>query len=305
MKSILLALMLTCSAIIPSIQMEIIENPDLIIEGNDVILEEVQQEELHEEVEDAKEEIQEAPFERYQEVDYQVALADFGYIRQEYGSEIDLRNGILRFQSQHNLIVDGIFGPQSQTALEQFLITESFIYPDVVEKAPTEAYWITINKTKRVLTLYQGTQVVKKYPIAQGKNDSLTPVGKFTIVNKVVNPYWGGAGVAKPVQGGSPQNPLGYRWMGISYGGGGRYGIHGNNNPRSIGTNASLGCVRMINSDVEELFDIVPISTIVWIGSDEKLREWGVSQDSVLIKGPQLEAAALFEMDNGLISLTE
>lgn len=69
MKSILLALMLTCSAIIPSIQMEIIENPDLIIEGNDVILEEVQQEELHEEVEDAKEEIQEAPFERYQEVE--------------------------------------------------------------------------------------------------------------------------------------------------------------------------------------------------------------------------------------------
>lgn len=210
--------------------------------------------------------------------EYPRFLEELGYLRKEYTEAIDLRNGVLRFQSHHNLIVDGSFGPQSQKTLLKRLEVEQYQYPDVVKSPPTKGDWITVNKTKRILTHYRGDQVINKYPIAQGKSPSLTPEGKFTIVNKVVNPAWGGAGIYKPVAGGSPQNPLGYRWMGLSAGGGGSYGIHGNNSPMSIGTNASLGCIRMINSDVEELFERLPISTIVWIGTDAQLQEWGVTQ---------------------------
>jgi L,D-transpeptidase ErfK/SrfK len=43
------------------------------------------------------------------------------------------------------------------------------------------------------------------------------------------------------------------------------YGIHGTNNPPSIGTAASNGCIRMFNKDVEELFNKIPVNTIVRI----------------------------------------
>lgn len=206
-----------------------------------------------------------------------------GHYRKEYQSEeINKRNAVLRFQSEHNLIVDGIFGKRSRKALEKRVKDIDFQYPDEIKEPPTEGKWIVINKSKRILTLYKGKEVIKKYPIAQGKLPSYTPEGKFSIATKIVNPWWGGGGYAKPVKGGVPENPLGYRWMGLSLGGGSSYGIHGNNSPYSIGTNVSHGCIRMINSDVEELFEIVPLYTKVWIGTDQKLEEWGVKQTSYI-----------------------
>jgi lipoprotein-anchoring transpeptidase ErfK/SrfK len=127
--------------------------------------------------------------------------------------------------------------------------------------------------------LYKGSDTVKKYPVAVGNPPSLTPEGRFKIVIKVVNPMWGGGGYAQPVAGGVPENPLGYRWMGLDLGGGVEYGIHGNNAPYSIGTNASHGCVRMINSDVESLYEIVSVDTPVWIGSEDFLEKNGITQD--------------------------
>ena len=43
------------------------------------------------------------------------------------------------------------------------------------------------------------------------------------------------------------------------------YGIHGTTDPVSIGTQATQGCVRMLNNEVEELFDILPEGTEVVI----------------------------------------
>ncbi len=217
------------------------------------------------------------------QLDYRVTLKTLGYYKNDNkDEEINNRNAILRFQSEHNLIVDGILGENSKEALNKRVYDKYFQFPDKINKPPTKGKWIAINKTKRILTLYEGSKVIKKYPIAQGKTPNLTPEGKFTIATKSVNPAWGGAGVAKPVKGGSPQNPLGSRWMGISFKGGSRYGIHGNNQPKSIGTNASMGCIRMINSDVEELYNLIPLKTIVWIGTEKKLEEWGIDQISYL-----------------------
>ncbi|KJF28415.1 hypothetical protein TZ02_02380 [Clostridium aceticum] len=218
-----------------------------------------------------------------EKIDYKVVLKEIGYYKKDYGNEeINMRNAVLRFQSEHNLTVDGIFGEISYKALEKRLEDENYQYSDIITTPPTNKEWIAINKTKRILTYYKGDQVIKKYPIAQGRDSSYTPEGKYTIVNKIVNPRWGGAGIAAPVAGGSPNNPLGYRWMGLNLKGGGSYGIHGNNQPKSIGTNASLGCVRMINSDVAELFEMVKLHTPVWIGTHEQLKEWGVHNKNYL-----------------------
>lgn len=107
-------------------------------------------------------------------------------------------------------------------------------------------YKITINKSNKTLSLYKGTDLLKSFPIAIGKPSTPTPVGTFTIINKAFKP--GG--------------PFGSRWLGLSLP---HYGIHGTNNPSSIGTAASNGCIRMYNKDVIELYNIVPINTIVKI----------------------------------------
>lgn len=212
-------------------------------------------------------------------IDYVEELKKLGYFKEEsQDNDLNIRNAVVRFQAAHNLDVDGIWGEQSMGALKDRIKDSNFTYPDKIAKPTSTGKWITINKTKRLLTLYQDKSVIKKYPVAIGSPSTLTPDGKHKIIIKIVNPYWGGGGYAKPVEGGSPNNPLGYRWLGLSLNGGGDYGIHGNASPYSIGTNASHGCVRMINSDVEELFEIVPINTPVWINTEEGLKEWGIEQ---------------------------
>lgn len=211
------------------------------------------------------------------------ALKKAGFYKNESKDEkLNLRNAIIRFQSSINEPVSGELSDLDLQIIDNSILACSNSLPslatDEINAYPTDKLWIVINKTTRILTLYEGGKTIKKYPIAPGLKPSYTPEGKFSIVTMIKNPGWGGGGYTSPVKGGSPSNPLGYRWMGLSPKGGGVYGIHGNNKPYSIGTNASHGCIRMINSDVEELFDMVSVSTIVWIGTDELLMEWGVSQ---------------------------
>lgn len=127
-------------------------------------------------------------------------------------------------------------------------------------------YKIEINKATNKLTLYKNGKVYKQYPVATGRKPSYTPEGTFPIVVKIVKPGW------KGIPGGHPNNPLGERWLGISVRGdnGRTYGIHGTNQPKSIGTYASNGCIRMYNKDVIELYKLVPTGTLVHIHSGKK-----------------------------------
>jgi len=214
--------------------------------------------------------------------DYVEGLKAMGYYKNESKDEnLNLRNAILRFKSSCNIPLDGSWNDECSKILHMQLKSGKVTYSDNVQNPPTSGKWIVINKSRRILTLYEGSTVIKKYPVAVGNPPSLTPDGKFKIVTKIVNPAWGGGGYAKPVRGGVPENPLGYRWMGLSYKGGGEIGIHGNNSPYSIGQNVSHGCIRMINSDVEELFEIVPMSTQVWVGTDATLKKWGIVQNEI------------------------
>lgn len=191
----------------------------------------------------------------------------------------DTTNIVKEFQAQNNLEVDGIVGKNTFTALNNIIKEKNIILPSFklsFTKEVPNNNWIIINKSNNTLYYLSKTELIKKYPVATGKKPEYTPEGKFHIVNKLINPAWGGAGYAKPVKGGAPNNPLGKRWMGLSINGGGTYGIHGNADESSVGTYASLGCIRMHNADVVELFEEIKLNTPVWIGTNESLEDLGV-----------------------------
>jgi lipoprotein-anchoring transpeptidase ErfK/SrfK len=107
-------------------------------------------------------------------------------------------------------------------------------------------YRIIVDTSDFQLHLLDGDIVVRTFPVAIGKMATQTPPGNYTIVNKQPNP--GG--------------PFGAYWLGLSKP---HYGIHGTNDPSSIGRSVSHGCIRMYNEDVMELASLVPIHTRVTI----------------------------------------
>ena len=125
-------------------------------------------------------------------------------------------------------------------------------------------FTIAVSKSQKNLVLKSGDEIIKIYRIATGRDtkDNATPVGSFKIASKIANPVWYRSG-GQPIPPESPENELGSRWMGFDTDP--HYGIHGTIHPEAIGENATAGCVRMLNADVEELFDVVPIGTTVTI----------------------------------------
>lgn len=210
---------------------------------------------------------------KYGNKDYISILKTMGYYKDEYVKDLDFRNSILRYQSWNNLVVNGKLDVALKKMILKGIVKSQ---PDTLPEVVPKGYWIAINKTKRILTIYKDREVHRKCPIAPGREPSFTPEGKLKIVTKCVNPSWSNHGKYSP--GGSPNNPLGKRWMGLSPKGGSVYGIHGSNLPYSIGSDASAGCIRMINSEVEEVYEYIPVGTEVWIGTEEKLKGWGIKQ---------------------------
>ncbi|SFT18835.1 Lipoprotein-anchoring transpeptidase ErfK/SrfK [Paenibacillus sp. BC26] len=136
------------------------------------------------------------------------------------------------------------------------------VTPPASASASAKLVSIEIDITRNKLYVIAGGAVEKTFDIASGKKGS-TPTGSFEIITKIKNPWY----MAKEIPGGDPKNPLGSRWLGLSVPNtqGTKYGIHGTNAPSSIGTNASAGCIRMLNKDVEWLFGTVPTGTKVKI----------------------------------------
>ena len=126
---------------------------------------------------------------------------------------------------------------------------------------------IVIHRGINRLYLYNGTHLVRVFRVATGQAAWPTPLGHFEIVVKQKNPWWfpptqdSWAAGAKPVPPG-PGNPLGTRWMGLSAPG---VGIHGTDEPWSIGHSESHGCIRMQVPSAEWLFNRVRIGTPVFI----------------------------------------
>ncbi|MDI6758307.1 MAG: L,D-transpeptidase family protein [Candidatus Omnitrophota bacterium] len=118
---------------------------------------------------------------------------------------------------------------------------------------------IFVDKSQNLLMLKFQEEILKTYIVSTGKDNS-TPIGSFKIINKLIHPTWFKAGAVIPA--GSEENVLGTRWLGFNLPG---YGIHGTTEPQNLGKQVTQGCVRMANSDVEELYTIVPEGTEVII----------------------------------------
>jgi lipoprotein-anchoring transpeptidase ErfK/SrfK len=159
------------------------------------------------------------------------------------------------------------------------------------QAAATEAHKrvIVVSLEDRKLALVEDGQVKKVYTVAVGKPSTPSPVGAFTIERRVANPTYHHNG--KTVLPG-PGNPVGTRWMGLSKHG---YGIHGTNEPKSIGKAASHGCIRMSQADLEEFYALVAVGdTVELVGerNQETAQLFGDEQNPAAAAQPVQTAMA-------------
>ncbi len=164
--------------------------------------------------------------------------------RQVYGTAT--ASAVRSYQHRHGLTPDGVAGQETVAAM---------------------TLRIEISRSANTLTLFRLGRIVRTFHVATGSATYPTPAGSYHIVNMQKNPTWTPppdsewAKGAKPIPPG-PDNPLGTRWMGLNAP---NVGIHGTNNPASIGYSVSHGCIRMAIPDVEALYELVTPGTPVVI----------------------------------------
>jgi len=116
---------------------------------------------------------------------------------------------------------------------------------------------IVVSLSDRKLAVMEDDRVIKIFPVAVGAPTSPSPAGSYEIINRLSEPTYYGFGKVVPP---GKSNPIGTRWIGLSVKG---YGIHGTDDPKSIGHNVSHGCIRLRNKEVEELFEMVAVGDTV------------------------------------------
>jgi lipoprotein-anchoring transpeptidase ErfK/SrfK len=137
------------------------------------------------------------------------------------------------------------------------------------EVASEYPVYLTVDRATYTVRLWKNLKLVKSYTVAVGQPAYPTPSGLFSVESKQVDPVWSvpnspwaGELAGTTVAGGTAENPLRARWMGVTEG----VGFHGTDETYSVGTAASHGCLRMLVPDVIELYDQVPVGTPVYIG---------------------------------------
>ncbi|EJL46270.1 hypothetical protein BAG01nite_11300 [Brevibacillus agri] len=144
-------------------------------------------------------------------------------------------------------------------------------YPEPL--SPLAPLQVRLSQKSHTLQLVSGTHLVRSYPAAIGKNDS-TPEGYYTILQKINQPR-------------GHDNIYGTR--GLVFQGNG-YAIHGTNHPESIGTSVSLGCVRLFNAAVEELYTFVSLGTeFIISNAPVPAQPWSNPALFILPAGPEEE----------------
>ncbi|HCC32580.1 MAG TPA: hypothetical protein DEQ28_01565 [Clostridiales bacterium] len=135
------------------------------------------------------------------------------------------------------------------------------ILPGAPAAAQRPQVELRINLPELELVVYRDDLPIARYPIAVGRLAHPTPRGSFRIVSRARNPWWFPPDGRPPVRPG-PANPLGRWWVGLDLPG---YGLHGTNDPASIGRLASRGCVRLHDQHVDALAALTRTGTRVTI----------------------------------------
>jgi lipoprotein-anchoring transpeptidase ErfK/SrfK len=186
-------------------------------------------------------------------------------------SQVDGRDGLaVDASGLHRKIDAAIISP---TANRTFVARTHHTQPKVTTGKLVKEYdtLLIIDRANFQLKLYKQLKPVKTYNIAVGMVGLETPAGIYHIQNKAVNPAWtmpnsswvAPADRGRVVPGGTPENPLKARWLGIFNGA----GIHGIDPSEygTIGHAASHGCVRMRIPDVIDLYPRVPVGSPIYI----------------------------------------
>ncbi|ALC90019.1 L,D-transpeptidase [Bacillus sp. FJAT-18017] len=162
------------------------------------------------------------------------------------------------------------------------LLTVLFVYP-IWPLGPNPLpgdTFIIINKKTNEMAFIDENRVQTVLSVATGKSEELTPEGVFTVTVKAAQPYYR----KKNIPGGHPDNPLGSRWIGFDAKAtdGRVYGLHGTNDPASIGKYVSNGCIRLQNEGIESLYPFIPLGTKVLITStDRPFTELGIEYGAI------------------------
>lgn len=182
-------------------------------------------------------------------------------------TEVAGRTGLaVRTKGLHRDIRAAIAAPGAE---RRFTVRTRKVQPKVTRAELAEKYGtvLIVDRPNFRIRLFKGLRPVKSFGIALGKAGNATPSGLYAIQNKAENPVWNvpdsdwaGELAGKQIPPG-PQNPIKARWMGIYDG----VGVHGTSDRGSIGSNASHGCIRMLEEDVIELYDDVPVGTPIYI----------------------------------------
>jgi len=145
--------------------------------------------------------------------------------------------------------------------------------PVVPPAATTAAAVATSNRKivlelgKRTISLWEGSKVLGKWPVAIGDSATPTPKGLFSIRNKVTNPQYQSTKTGKNNPTIGPNGPLGDRWIGFHATSKDQFGIHGTPPAWAWavhqGAAVTHGCVRMLGPHVRALFDQVDVGTPV------------------------------------------
>ncbi|HPU35172.1 MAG TPA: L,D-transpeptidase family protein [Bacillota bacterium] len=205
-------------------------------------------------------------------MDLQQRLQMLGYYKGDLNGiyNLETAQAVAAAQESLDLHPDGTVNLYTLQALVS--ATDQKLYGEKMPAAP-ERISVLIDMDKLTLTLFDGGEPFKQYPVAMGKYETPTPVGNWEIISKYMN----------------PPSVMGTRWLGLNipYG---QYGIHGTNDPSSIGSYASHGCIRMHNAHVEEIYPAVAVGTSVTIigtpfgapGTPPTVLKYGAQDPAVL-----------------------
>lgn len=119
-----------------------------------------------------------------------------------------------------------------------------------------------VDLKRRRVDVYQGDRLLGSFAVAVGKVGWETPVGTWTVNNKIVNPGWTNFLTGEVKQPGG-SNPMGSRWIGFYKDAKGEIGFHGTKDLSSIGKAVSHGCLRMREVDVKKLYELLEVGSIV------------------------------------------
>ncbi len=136
--------------------------------------------------------------------------------------------------------------------------TTGFLPASAVRLSATP-YRLVVERARFRLKLFEGSERVATFPVGIGTGATPTPVGRFYL-----------ASLLRPPTAGSIYGTYAYGLSGYSdvitdWEGGGIIGLHGTNDPSSVGRAASHGCIRMRNPDIERLVRILPLGTPIEI----------------------------------------